>query len=67
MTSMKKIREFVLLEKSTPRKKRFLQKVHRWISAFCSNIDLCGCHLHFLRGMTMQVSVITMRMHFFTF
>ena len=24
--------------------------VHRWIWAFCSNIDLCGGHLHFLRG-----------------
>ena len=47
--------------------KRFVQKVHRWIWAFCSNIDLCGGHLHFLRGMNMQFSVITMRMHFFTF
>ena len=28
--------------------KRFLQEVHRWIWAFCSNIDLCGGPLHFL-------------------
>ena len=48
-------------------KKRFLQKVHQWIWAFCSNIDLFGGHLHFLRGMNMQFSVITTCMHFFTF
>ena len=49
------------------KKKRFLQNVHRWILFFYSNIDLCGGHLHFLRGMKMQLSVITMNMHLFTF
>ena len=30
-------------------------------------IDPCVGHLHFLRGMNLQFSAITMRMHFFTF
>ena len=47
--------------------KRFLQKLHRCIWAFCSNIDLRGGPLHFIRGMNMQFTAITMRMHFFTF
>ena len=36
---------------------------------FGSCIDLCICHLHFLRGMNLQYfdSVITMLMLFFTF
>ena len=46
-------------------KKRFLQEVNRWIWPFYNNIDLCGGHLHFLRGMNMQFSVISTRMHFF--
>ena len=50
-------------------KKRFLQKLHRWISAFCSHIDLCVVHLHvyFLHGMNLQFSTIAVRMHFFMF
>ena len=32
----------------------------------CSNIDLCGGHLHFVRGINMQFSAITMLMHFFS-
>ena len=48
-------------------KKRFLQKLHRWICAFCSHIDPCIVRLHFLRGMTLQFSTVTVRMHFFMF
>ena len=43
--------------------KRFVQKLYRWIWAFCSNIDLCRGHLYFIRGMNMEVSAISMRMH----
>ena len=45
----------------------FLQKLHLWIWAFCSHIDLCIVHLHFLRGMNLQISTIAVRMHFFMF
>ena len=48
-------------------KKWFLQKLHRWIWAFCSHIDLCIVHLHFLSGMNLQFSTIAVRMHFFMF
>ena len=48
-------------------KKRCLQKLHRWIWAFCSDIDMCIVHLHFLRGMNLQFSTIAVRMHFFMF
>ena len=37
----------------------FIIKISRWIWVFCSNIDLCGGHLHFLGGMNMQLSLIT--------
>ena len=48
-------------------KKRFLKKkMHQWIWAFCS-IDLCGGNLYFIRGMNMQFSSLTKRIHFFTF
>ena len=41
-------------KKTTPSKLLHeLQKLHRWIWDFCSQIDLCGGQLHF--------------MHFFTF
>ena len=43
------------------------EKLHRWIWAFCSHIDLCIGHLHFLRGMNLQLSTIVVRMHFFMF
>ena len=42
-----------------------MQKMHRWIGAFSSNIDLCRGHLHFLQGMNIQFSVITTRMALF--
>ena len=48
-------------------KRRFLQKLHRWIWAFCSHIGLCIVHLHFLCGMNLQISTIAVRMHFFMF
>ena len=47
--------------------KQFLQKLHRWIWAFCSHIDLCIVHLHFICGMNLQFSTIAVRMHFFMF
>ena len=46
---------------------RFLQNLHRWKWALCSYIDPCAGYLHFLRGMNLQFSAVTMRMHFFTF
>ena len=38
--------------------KTFLQKLHRWSWAFCSHIDLCIVHLHFLRVMNLHFSTI---------
>ena len=47
--------------------KTIFEKLHLWIWAFCSHIDLCIVHLHFLRGMNLQFSTIAVRMHFFIF
>ena len=40
---------------------KYMQNMHQWIWAFCSNIDLRGGRLHFLRGMNMQFPLITTR------
>ena len=47
-------------------KKDFCKNCIGGFGLFCSNIDLCGGHLHFVRGI-MQFSAIIMRMHVFTF
>ena len=44
--------------------KKFLQNLHKWIWAFCSYIDPCVGHLHFLRGTNLQFSTVTTGMHF---
>ena len=54
-------------KKANKRKTIFLQKLHRWISAFSTHIDLCVVHLYFLHGMDLQFSTIAVRMHFFIF
>ena len=43
--------QLAILWRSLPHKFKFwfLQKLHRWIWAFCSRIDLCGGHLNFIR------------------
>ena len=38
------------------KKKQFLQNLHMCIWAFCSYIDLCVGHLHFLCGMIIYMS-----------
>ena len=34
---------------------------------FCTHIDLCVVHLHFLHGMNLQFSTIAVRMYLFMF
>ena len=48
-------------------KKHVLQNLLRWIWDFCNCFDPCVGHLYFLRGMNLQFTAITMRMHFFSF
>ena len=48
-------------------KKTILQKLHQWISAVCTHIDLCVVHLHFLHGMNLQFYTFAMCMHVFMF
>ena len=45
----------------------FCKKMHRCISAFCTHIDMCVVHLHFLHGMNLQFSTIAVRIYFFMF
>ena len=47
--------------------KKIFAKLHRWIWAFCSHVDLSIVHLHFLHGMILQFSTDPVNMHFFMF
>ena len=57
----KQQQQFLIIKKND-----FLQKLHRWIWAFCSHIGLCTVHLHFLRGMNLQFSTIALQFLCFT-
>ena len=47
--------------------KPIFAKTDRLIWAFCSHIDLCIVHLHFLHGMNLQFSTVALHKHFFMF